>query len=340
MIFRACRLITFLILLTGTCVGQYSQLDTKNDSIAPYPYTFPILGKKAASKGFNIPLPAGIMINTFYGNSDITISDLQLGFQNANHDIPLTPVELIKFGTSTATIKNVNIRPDLWVLPFLDVYGIFGYTEGRTSVSIVEPVVFNAAADLKGYTYGFGTTVAGGVGKYFIVGDFNWQWSNMDILDKPAQSSITSFRFGRTFPLNADKSKNYGFWIGLMKFKLSSGTQGQVKLGDVLPPELFERKDQFVADYYNWYNSLGNTPSDIAKKEAADRVLTPIVESIDARDGSGTVSYSLKKRPTKNWNMLIGGLFQFNKHWQIRTEGGFLGGRTQILLSGNYRFGL
>jgi hypothetical protein len=68
--------------------------------------------------------------------------------------------------------------------------------------------------------------------------------------------------------------------------------------------------------------------------------LTPIVESIDAKDGSGVVSYALKKRPTKNWNMLIGGQYQFNKRWQIRSEAGFLGGRGQLLLSGNYRFGI
>ncbi|HLO79819.1 MAG TPA: hypothetical protein VK166_02605 [Chitinophagaceae bacterium] len=325
----------------GSVKGQYSQLDTKNkDSVKKeYPYIFPFLGKKAVAKGFNIPLPAGVMINTFFGNSDITINNLQLGFEGVNADVPLTPVEFIQFGKNTATIKNVNFRPDLWVLPFMNVYGIFGYTQGKTSVSLTAPVAFNAVADLKGYTYGFGTTFAGGVGKYFIVGDFNWTWSAMDILDKPAASSITSFRFGRNFPINAQKERLFGVWAGLMKFKLASGTQGKVTLSDVIPEEAWNRKDQIVADYYTWYNSLGNTPVDQKKKEVADKVLTPIVEAIDARDGSGTVSYSLEKKPTKNWNMIVGGQYQFNKRWQLRTEFGFFGGRTQGLFSANYRFG-
>jgi len=109
-------LVILFILCNSKANAQYSQLESKDkDSVKTYPYTFPFLGKKAVAKGFNIPYPAGIMINTFIGKSDITISDLQLGFTNANHDIPLTPVELIKFGTSTATIKNVNFRPDLWI---------------------------------------------------------------------------------------------------------------------------------------------------------------------------------------------------------------------------------
>jgi len=321
--------------------AQYSQIDLKKKDTAKkeYPYIFPILGKKAVAKGFSIPLPAGIMVNTFFGNSDITISNLQLGVEGANANVPLTPVEFIEFGKNTATIKNVNLRPDLWVLPFMNVYGILGYTEGKTSVSLTAPVAFNAVADLKGYTYGFGTTFAGGVGKYFIVGDFNWAWSAMDILDKPAASSISSFRFGRNFMINPKKERLFGVWAGLMKFKLASGTQGKITLGEVLPPEAWDRKDQIVSDYYEWYNSLGNSPVDQKKKEIADEVLTPIVEAIDARDGSTTISYSLEKKPTKKWNMIVGGQYQFNKRWQLRTEFGFFGGRSQGLFSANYRFG-
>ena len=320
--------------------AQYAQLEKKaEDTIKKYPYKFPIMGEKAAAKGFNIPLPAGIMLNSFIGKSSILISDLQLGFENDNHDIPLTPVELIKFGQNTATIKNINLRPDLYILPFWDVYAILGYTAGTTTVNLIEPVVFNTSADFKGYTYGFGNTFAGGVGKYFVVADFNWQWSNLDILEKPASSSIMSFRLGRAFPFKQNKASNVAFWVGAMRMTIGSGTHGKIKLSDVLPPSLWDRKDEIVADYYDWYNGLGNTPDDIAKRQVADKILTPIVESIDAKDGSGTVSYSLSKKPTHKWNMLIGGQYQIDKKWQLRTEVGFLGERTQVLLSANYRFG-
>jgi hypothetical protein len=36
--------------------------------------------------------------------------------------------------------------------------------------------------------------------------------------------------------------------------------------------------------------------------------------------------------------MLIGGQFQLNKRWMLRSEAGFLGSRKSFLLSLNYRF--
>lgn len=319
--------------------SQYTQLQKKTDSIPAYPYKFPIWGDKATAKGFSIPYPVGIMLNTFLGKSNIEISNLQLGFQNANNDIPLTPVELIEFGKNTATIKNVNLRPDLYILPFWDLYAILGYTAGTTSVNLIAPVALSTSADFKGYTYGFGSTFSGGVGKYFVVADFNWQWSKLDILDKPASSSLMSYRIGRAFPFKQNKNSNVAFWAGAMRFKIGSKTEGKVKLGDVIPQEIFDKKDAFVQDYYDWYNSLGSSPADIKKKLVADQVLTPIVESIDAKDGSGIVSYSLSKKPTHKWNLIAGGQYQVNKHWQFRTEIGFFGERAQVLLSANYRFG-
>jgi hypothetical protein len=193
---------------------------------------------------------------------------------------------------------------------------------------------------LKGSTYGFGTTLAGGLGKLFVVADFNWTWSDLDILDKPANTNIISFRLGKAFLFKTNPKSNIAVWAGVMKMNIGGATQGKVSFADIIPQHVWDQKDKFVQDYYEWYNSLGNSPSDIAKKQAADKVLTPMIERIDARDGSGTVSYYLDKRPSHKWNMIIGGQYQLNKSWQFRTEWGFFGGRTQALVSANYRFGI
>ena len=76
----------------------------------------------------------------------------------------------------------------------------------------------------------------------------------------------------------------------------------------------------------------------IPQKIAADKVLTPIVESIDNADGSGIVKYAMDKQTKELWNGLIGAQFQLNKHWQIRTEAGIVGNRKSFLVSVNYRF--
>jgi hypothetical protein len=53
-----------------------------------------------------------------------------------------------------------------------------------------------------------------------------------------------------------------------------------------------------------------------------------------------TVQYSLSKRPKDMWNFIIGSQYQFNRHWMVRFEYGFLGSRNQIIGGLQYRFGL
>jgi hypothetical protein len=125
--------------------------------------------------------------------------------------------------------------------------------------------------------------------------------------------------------------------LGRSSVKFKSETDSSLRLGEALSDGVWERKDELVSDYWDWYNSLG--PLD-PKKKIADDILTPIVERIDATDGSGIVHYNLDKKPKSEWNMLIGGQYQINKTWQVRTEGGFLGDRSSLLISVNYRFGI
>ena len=81
----------------------------------------PIWGKKVVAKGYNLPKSAGISAQYLYQQSDILITDLAVGFNNG----PLYPLDqIIRFNSAVATSNGVNVRPDLWVFPFLNVYGI------------------------------------------------------------------------------------------------------------------------------------------------------------------------------------------------------------------------
>src|SRR5690606_15346833 len=88
-----------------------------------YNYVFPLLGQKAYKMGIDIPYPAGIMGNFLWMKQGVVLNDLQLGIASENLDIPLTDVEFIQFGDNTNSAYSVNVRPDLWILPFLNVYG-------------------------------------------------------------------------------------------------------------------------------------------------------------------------------------------------------------------------
>ncbi len=121
-----------------------------------------------------------------------------------------------------------------------------------------------------------------------------------------------------------------------MRLHMSTKSTGAVALGDALPPDVWDRADQIVNDYWEWYGNL-NPITDAGKIIVADKVLTPIVERIDQADGSSVILYAMDKQTKELWNGIIGAQFQLNKHWQFRTEAGLIGDRRSFLLSVNYR---
>ena len=196
------------------------------------------------------------------------------------------------------------------------------------------PIELKAKADLEGTSAGIGITGAGGLGKYFFVLDGNWVWTAMTNFEDPVRSGVFSFRLGRAFKFSQKPQSNIALWAGGMRVEMGGVTQGSITLGEILPPETWDRRDEIVNQYWDWYDGLS-----FLEKAVADQWITPIVNKIEAGDGSGTVSYRLTKEPKQKWNVIIGGQYQFDKHHQFRLEGGIIGNRKSLLLSYNYRFG-
>lgn len=335
-------LLLLLIISTTTLRGQYANTKVKTineaytDSLkqVEYKYTFPFLGQGAYKKGFDIPYPAGIMGNYMWLKQNIVIDNLQLGLKTDDQDIPLTPVDFIQFGDNDNKSYSLNVRPDLWILPFLNVYGILGYGESNTEVNVVAPIELLSIVDQSLNTAGFGVMAAGGVGPVWFSVDANWTWSKPELLDSPVLVNVLGIRLGHTFVFNNKPERNIAIWAGTMYMKMSSETSGEVKLIDALPPEAWDRRDEIVNNYYDWYNNEA-TP---VQKIVADKALTPIVERLDNADGESIIRYGMEKQVQQKWNGTIGGQFQLNKRWMLRSEVGFIGNRKSFLASINYRF--
>lgn len=331
-------LTVFVLLLLGlNSFAQYSQYHKPDTIDTRYPYRFPLLGQKAVDEGFELPYPFGGMLNYFTAKQDVTIPEVSIGFTSGFFpEVPLTDLtDILEFGTVNAKATSINVRPDLWVLPFLNVYGIFGKSYATTTVELTYPVNLKAVADLEGTSLGMGITGAGGFDKYFFVLDGNWIWTKMNNFNDPVRSAVFSARIGRAFKISHTAGSNLAWWVGAMRVNMGGITEGSITLNELLPEETWARKDEIVAQYWNWYDNSATLP----QKIIADRVLTPMIEKIDASDGSGQIQYRIRKQPKQRWNMLIGGQYQINKRHQIRSEIGLIGDRKSFLLSYNYRFG-
>jgi len=339
-LFLSCAL--FLIMCFHHASAQYVNTKVKTineaytDSLkqVEYNYTFPILGQGAYKKGFDIPYPAGLMANFIWLKQNLILDNMQLGVKTDDLDIPLTDVDFIEFGENTNTSYSYNVRPDLWVLPFLNVYGLFGGGQSRTEVNLTAPFPLYSNVEQEIRTAGIGIMGAGGIGPVWFSIDANWTWSKPELLDKPVQVNVLGIRLGHTFKFENKPERNIAIWGGAMSMKMSSDTKGEIKLIDALPPEAWENRDEIVNNYYDWYNNEA-TP---IQKITADKVLTPIVERLDAADGSTIIRYGMDKQVQERWNGTIGAQYQLNKHWMFRSEAGIIGNRKSFLVSINYRF--
>ena len=191
---------------------------TPNSSTASknteYTYALPIWGKKAAALGFNLPYSAGIGINYLWQESDLVIDNLQIGFNNG----PLNNLdEIVRFNNATSTAAGLNIRPDIWLFPFLNIYGIVAKASPSTAVDfgIYVPdadgnwsnvMSLNTQADFEAQTLGFGLTPTIGVGGGWMALDVNFTWSDIAELEKPAFATVFGPRFGKSFKLKKPES--------------------------------------------------------------------------------------------------------------------------------------
>ncbi len=289
-----------------------------------HPYIFPLFGKNLGKRGFMLPYPVGIMLNGYMGAQDVTISDLTVGINDANGNtvIPTIPLDdVVGFSNVSASVRNVNFRADLWVLPFLDVYGIVGAAWVTTDVgigSIVgKPVDISTQANFNGYVYGIGGMLTGGIRSIFFSVDFNAVWTHFDELKNDNVAMNLAPRVGYVFHFNNDPEQNFSIWTGAGRVFLNNETVGSIPLSSIIP-------DITKAE---WYNNLSD-----AQKNLVDRVIE--------KNKGDVINYTLNKRPSQNWCMILGAQFQLDRHWQFRTEANFLGGRKSGLISVNYRFGL
>lgn len=366
--FLFCLLIgmqTFSQVYTNKVVGKKNAAEIETLKTQEYPYSLPIWGDKATKKGYKLPLSAGVSVNYITMQSDLIIDNLKVGFNNGPmYDLD----EIIRFNNATSEASGLNVRPDIWLFPFLNVYGILGVGKSSTSIGAgiwvpdannnwSEIMTFDTKANFDITTFGLGFTPTIGVAGGWIALDMNVSWTDVSALEKPAVAFVFGPRMGKTFKLNKP-DQNIAVWVGAFRLHLKSETNGSIALNEVVQTdELQQKVDQGIAKVGekqvavdDWWSNLSNmeqnNPVNKAKYETANRALDKagnVLNSLDSalNDGnSATVQYSLDKRPKDMWNFLVGSQFQLNPHWMLRAEFGFLGSRQQFMTSLQYRFGL
>lgn len=288
------------MLLLGLALPAGSALAGDDGAAASHWSGLPIWGAEAEARGFVLPAPFGIALTAYSAEQPVDIQDLRLGRNGAP---PVSVIDILQIDQVDTTQRNASAKFDVLVLPFLDVYGLAGYTEGTTrgviqipgspGVGIIEPRQLRLDAGFGGPTYGVGATVQGGArvsadSDLMVITVIDWNRTRTElefdnqalIAETRPQATVLSARLGLHGSVGATMTG--AVWIGAMHQTIQQTVAGGVSGTDL----------QFV----------------------------------------------VQQSPARPWNTLIGALLELGDDGgYVLVEGG-VGARRSLLLSAVYRF--
>jgi len=272
------------------------------EKVEPVTRKVPIWGEKARQKGYDLPLPFGMGFNYAYIDQGIRIRNLKVGIGN-----PDIEVEGLDFDDARSHDSAITARFDMWLLPFLNIYGLFGSINGEAEFDLdisqitdnlpvpgLPPVVepnktIDLNMDYNGFTFGGGFTLAAGYQHFFGSLDTNYTYSTVDIVDGRIDTITVAPRLGLIMD-PPDIKGSIAVWIGAM------------------------------------YMHYKQTVTDDINLQEFNPLLPPV-----------QLAFKLDVENRYPWSFLLGGQWEVTKRLQFTVEGG-VGDRGQLVTGISYRF--
>jgi hypothetical protein len=196
----------------------------------------PLMGEEAKKRGYDLPLPFGAGINFLILKRDIEVTDVEAGL---NSDPTPVPIDLAII--SKTTVSNVTARFDAWILPFLDLYLLAGYTESDSRVNVQFtipgpgpapdiPVDLDIEGTVDGPTVGGGLTLAVGYQNFFLAGGANYTFTDLGgIFDEEVDAIVALIRTGWHGPVGNTK---LSVWVGGTYWDTKREVTGSIPVGN------------------------------------------------------------------------------------------------------------
>jgi hypothetical protein len=217
----------------------------------------PILGQAACELGYVLPRPFGLSLGYMHQDQPFDVGGI---FVNGI-DVKTPGVAVVNEVQNEES--TYNLRADMWILPFWNVYGILAKTNGQAvgplmlSLEPVFPTLCKLPGndcnvdttfklDYKANVRGYGTTIAGGYKDFFGMIDFNRTTADLDISLTDARATVISSRIG----WNGKIGKFTGvLWVGVMYQDISQTLDLPLDIGE---STLLVTIDQSTQEAYNY----------------------------------------------------------------------------------------
>ncbi|KKD61048.1 hypothetical protein RN22_07775 [Grimontia sp. AD028] len=286
-------------------------------------FSLPIWKEEAEALGYVLPKPFGFDVSYMSLEQGIAVDSI--GFEGLvakvpemtiptlpflpdivipGFDVPI-PRDIIDIQAAQGRQKSevLSVRGDVWLFPFLNVYGLVGKLEGYSETSVTvgvkgfdkrsEPIAFRL--DLDGDLYGGGIVLAGGYGNWFGLVDASYTKTNLTVIDGAIDAYVVSPRVGYDFH---SKGVPMRLWAGAM--------------------------------YQDVEQSLSGNLSSLDLPSGLSGLLGAVNQDDEGR-------FHVEQRLTTPWNPIIGMQYQISPHLYLLGEAG-LGDRTSVFFSIDMRY--
>ena len=198
---------------------------------------FPLLAEEARKRGYELPLPYGAsVVLTGLKDRQIEVTDVSLGFEGN----PGTSISDFVHLGSSSDVFNANLKADVFVTPFLNLYVLVGYvhneSDTRADITISTPgpgggeVVYERRiqTELDGVIGGLGIALAAGYQNFFLVADASYVQSDLGF-DDDFTATIATVRAGYQGKLGGLPLQ---LWLGVGSWDTAATAVGHTDLPD------------------------------------------------------------------------------------------------------------
>lgn len=273
-----------------------------------WPYALPFLADEVIARGYQLPKPYGVGVTYVNVDQQMSLTQLQVGF-NGNG---VKPYDFVAFDTPITSLKTLQVKADMWLLPFMNVFATVGKVTGDLHADVlidgntmleqlgencqafIKPIscrllqdklfTLPIRANVNPTTYGVGTILASAWQDWFFTLPINvtWSQSSKNVLD------------GRSVTI----TPRVGHMIHLPRLGRLSVFAG--------------------GNYLNSHNTV--TGSLVS-------------------DGGFSLDYQVKQANVDRWNLVTGFNWDISSRLSLNVEyNGFIGSRDAVITGLTVRF--
>jgi hypothetical protein len=271
----------------------------------------PILGQKLVEKGVSFPLPLGLAALGSWKRMDIDLLNLEVALNDGER----LPGDLLLFGQSVASSYILQAKFDMWLLPFLNLYDLFGRVDGETVIpmsflgsdlmdlagvgdlcdgllppeSCFRTYSTTVVPPIGGWNYVFGFSPALGYKSFIVTMPTTITWTDLDA-GRWVRSFYLSPRIGLSVP--TERAGVLTTYIGVAYLNADNFITGTVTLDTDLP----------------------------------------------VNDGQVKIEYWVDSKNSDRWNYLVGFNWSLSTRWSFHAEADAGGSRQGFVSSLTWRF--